>query len=161
VWRRKSRIFKEVAVALILIADDDEIVVCLVRDALGARGHVVGALDDGLPVLGVVEFKLPELVILDCSMPELSGIEALRQIRTSRTCFATPVLMLTGRRSAADEEIAMRSGANDYLRKPFDPDQLVSRVEILVAKRRARQLADTMPVPVRTTPPAERRWGQR
>jgi DNA-binding response OmpR family regulator len=147
-------------VALILIADDDEIVVGIVREALSARGHVVGALDDGLPVLGVVEFKRPELVILDCSMPELSGIEALRQIRTSRTCFATPVLMLTGRRSAADEEIAVRSGASDYLRKPFDPDQLVSRVEILLARAEGRRLAATGPPPMRVAV-KDRRWGER
>jgi DNA-binding response OmpR family regulator len=152
---------KEIPVALILIADDDEIVVGIVRDALSARGHIVDALDDGLPVLGVVEFKRPELVILDCSMPELPGVEALRQIRTSRTCFATPVLMLTGRRSASDEEIAMRSGANDYLRKPFDPDQLVSRAEILIAQWRARRLTATTTPPPRAAPPAARRWGER
>lgn len=146
--------------ALILIADDDEIVVCLVRDALGARGHFVDAVDDGFPVLGIVESKRPELAILDCSMPEMSGIEALRQIRASRTCFAMPVLMLTGRRSAADEEIAMRTGANDYLRKPFDPDQLVSWVEILIAHGRARRLAATMPPP-RPAAVKDRRWGER
>ncbi len=65
-------------------------------------------------------------------MPELSGIEVLRQIRASVRAYATPVLMLTGRRSQADEEIAVRAGADDYLRKPFDPDQLVARVEALL-----------------------------
>jgi DNA-binding response OmpR family regulator len=118
--------------ALILIADDDELVVEAVRAALGSRGHIVGGLSDGAPVKAVVELKRPDLVILDCSMPELPGIEALRQIRASATCYATPVLMLTGRRSKADEEIAMRAGADDYLRKPFDPDQLVVRVESLL-----------------------------
>ena len=118
--------------ALILIADDDELVVEVVREALSARGHVVGALPDGARVKAVVELKRPDLVILDCSMPELPGIEALRQIRASAICYATPVLMLTGRRSKADEEIAVRTGADDYLRKPFDPDQLVARVEGLL-----------------------------
>lgn len=80
----------------------------------------------------MVELKRPDLVILDCSMPELPGIEALRQIRASAISYATPVLMLTGRRSNADEEIAVRTGADDYLRKPFDPDQLVARVESLL-----------------------------
>lgn len=118
--------------ALILIADDDELVVEVVREALSARGHVVGALPDGARVKAVVELKRPDLVILDCSMPELPGIEALRQIRASAISYATPVLMLTGRRSKADEEIAVRTGADDYLRKPFDPDQLVARVESLL-----------------------------
>ncbi len=145
--------------ALILIADDDELVVHLVRAALGARGHVVGAVDDGLPVLSVVEFKRPALVILDCSMPEVSGIEALRLIRNSRTCHATPVLMLTARCSNADEDIAMRIGASDYLRKPFDPDQLVARVENLLLHAEAQQRPS--PPPAQPHPLRERVWGQR
>ncbi|HEU4704218.1 MAG TPA: response regulator, partial [Sphingomicrobium sp.] len=72
------------------------------------------------------------LVVLDCAMPTMSGVEVLRQIRASPTCFDTPVLMLTGRRSEADEEIAIRAGANDYMRKPFAVDELVSRVEDLL-----------------------------
>jgi DNA-binding response OmpR family regulator len=147
--------------ALILIADDDELVVEMVRDSLGAYGHVVGAVDDGMPVAGIVEFKRPELVILDCNMPELSGVEALRQIRILRHAFATPVLMLTARRGESDEDIAMRAGANDYLRKPFDPDQLVSRVETLLRRAELRN----QPVPerpmFRPPPPANRAWGQR
>ena len=118
--------------ARIIIADDDELVVEIVRKALEARGHIVGALADGAPVKSVVEFKQPDLVILDCAMPEKPGVEALREIRASVSAFATPVLMLTGRRSGVDEEIARRAGADDYLRKPFDPDQLVARVEALL-----------------------------
>jgi DNA-binding response OmpR family regulator len=131
--------------ALILIADDDEIVIQVVQDALSARGHAVGAVDDGLKVLSVVEFKRPALVILDCMMAEVSGIEALRQIRSSRTCYATPVLMLTARCGEADEEIAMRHGADDYLRKPFGPDQLVARVERLITRAEQRGRAATAP----------------
>jgi DNA-binding response OmpR family regulator len=121
--------------ALILIADDDELVVEAVRAALEPRGYVVGAVGDGMPVKRVVEFKRPDLVILDCAMPLLSGIEALREIRSSLTAYSTPVLMLTGRRAMADEDIAYRAGADDYLRKPFDPDQLVARVEMLLAAK--------------------------
>ena len=131
--------------ALILIADDDELVVEVVQAALSARGHAVGAVDDGLRVLSVVEFKRPALVILDCMMAEVSGIEALRQIRSSRSCYAIPVLMLTARCSEADEEIAMRHGADDYLRKPFSPDQLVARVERLIERADERGLAATAP----------------
>lgn len=145
--------------ALILIADDDEIVVSIVQEALSARGHVVEALDDGLAVLGAVESRLPDLVILDYSMPELCGVEALRQIRTSETVFATPVLMLTGRRGASDELIAMRTGANDYLRKPFDPDQLVAWAEILIARDQPRLPPGAMPLPQLTAVPPEPRFG--
>ena len=148
--------------ALILIADDDEIVIDLVRDVLGARGHIVGAVDDGKMVITVVELKRPDLVILDCAMPEMSGVEALRQIRYSQSCHSTPVLMLTARRSEADEDIAIRAGANDYLRKPFDPDQLASRVETLLqhAELKKQPVVEKSPL-YRPPPSPERRWGQR
>jgi DNA-binding response OmpR family regulator len=147
--------------ALILIADDDELVIEVVRAALGARGHIVGAVDDGMQVASIVDFKQPALVILDCNMPELSGIGALRQIRLSRTSFATPVLMLTACCGEADEEIAMRAGASDYLRKPFDPDQLVSRVETLLQRAEMRNRPVPPPPIYRPPPPADRAWGQR
>lgn len=124
--------------ARILMADDDEQAIEIVRAALEERGHIVGALSDGAGVKQVVEFKRPDLVILDCAMPEVSGIDALREIRSSLTAFETPVLMLTARQSDSDESIAMFAGADDYLRKPIDPDQLVSRVEGLLALRQAQ-----------------------
>ena len=121
-----------VAMALILLADDDELVGAVVRDALSARGHVVGIVENGLDAVRVVEMKRPALLILDCAMPEMNGIEALKRIRVSATAYRTPVLMLTGRRSESDKEIALRAGANDYLKKPFDADQLVVHVEALL-----------------------------
>ena len=121
----------------VIIADDDELVVDIVRTALEARGHIVGGLSDGKPVSKIVELKHPDVVILDCTMEQVSGIVALRQIRASATAFATPVLILTARCGAADEDIAWQAGADDYLRKPFDPEELVMRVEALVGKHEA------------------------
>ena len=123
--------------ARIIIADDDELVVDVVRACLEQRGHIVGALPDGENLLDVVQFKQPDLVILDCMMPGISGIEALRSLRASASAFATPVLMLTSRRGQADEAIAVRAGADDYLGKPFDRDQLVARVEALLELNQA------------------------
>ena len=121
--------------ALILIADDDEIVGEVVREALSARGHVVGVVGNGADAVRVVELKRPAVVILDCAMPEMNGIEALRRIRLSPTAHRTPVLMLTGRRSDLDKDIAFRAGATEYLKKPFDADQLVAIVEDLISKK--------------------------
>lgn len=120
--------------ALILIADDDPVVTDIVRFTLGARGHVVGTVDNGTDALRVVEAKRPDLVILDCTMPGLGGVDVLRRMKTSATCFSTPVLMLTARSSLQDEEIAFRAGANDYLCKPFDPAELVVIVERMLNK---------------------------
>ncbi len=126
---------------LVIIADDDELVVDIVRTPLEARGHVVGRLNDGKPVRNVVELKRPDVVILDCAM-EVSGIVALKEIRASEMAYDTPVLILTARRSTADEEIAWSAGADDYLRKPFDPDELVARVEALIERHLAVQSLD-------------------
>lgn len=149
--------------ALILIADDDELVIDVVRGALGARRHIVGAVDDGTPVAAIVETKRPALVILDCNMPECSGIDALLEIRRSPSCYATPVMMLTASRGKIDEDIALRAGANDYMRKPFDADQLVVRVEALLSRAEARK--PKLPVqPVRSmcgSSPAVSAWRAR
>ena len=127
--------------ARIIIVDDDEVVVDVARAALEARGHVVGALADGTRVKEVVESKRPDLVILDCIMPKVSGIEALRQVRASGAGYETPIVMLTARCSHVDEDIALRAGADDYLRKPFHPDQLVACVEALLDDHSARAAA--------------------
>jgi DNA-binding response OmpR family regulator len=126
--------------ARILIADDDELVVEIARAALEARGHIVGALPDGSRVRSVVDAKRPDLLVLDCAMPQLSGVDALRQVRNSDVAFHTPVLMLTGRGSLADERIAYGAGADDYMRKPFSPDELVASIEALLEKTRRRAM---------------------
>jgi DNA-binding response OmpR family regulator len=144
-----------------LIADDDELVVELVRDALSARGHIVGAVDDGKMVVDIAIARQPDVLILDCTMPEVSGIEALRQIRLSPHCPTMPVMILTARRGQVDEDIAFRAGANDYMRKPFDVDALVSRIELLLERAERRkgikaEVAICVPQVKRA-----RRWGER
>jgi DNA-binding response OmpR family regulator len=123
----------------VIIADDDALVIDIVRTSLEARGHVVGGLSDGKPVSSIVELKRPDVVILDCGMAEVSGIVALKEIRASAMAYATPVMMLTGRCGAADEGIAWAAGADDYLCKPFDPEEMVMRVEALIDKHIAAQ----------------------
>ena len=122
--------------ARIIIADDDEIIATIVSDALFAAGHAVGWVKDGASALEVVRRRAPDLLILDCNMPVKSGIMVLRELRQSPQLYSLPVLMLTGRGSGSDEEIARYEGANDYLTKPFDPIELVDRVGELVAGRR-------------------------
>ena len=121
--------------ARIILAEDDEIVAELVRDVLMAAGHGVGVLPTGAQALAVIRSRMPDLVILDCNMPEMSGMLVLREMRNSVKLAGIPVLMLTGRRSEKDVSLAMYDGANDYMKKPFDPDELVFRVEQLLAPK--------------------------
>lgn len=125
--------------AKIIIAEDDEIVSEVVRDALTNAGHVVGVLDNGADALRAIQVKNPDLVILDCNMPELNGLLVLREMRKSPALYDTPVLVLTGRQSERDSDLAYYQGANDYMKKPFDPDELVFRVENLLDKPRAER----------------------
>ena len=82
----------------------------------------------------VLDNKRPDLLILDCMMPGKTGIEVLRQIRGSKLSRRIPVLMLTGRGSRSDREIAFYTGADDYISKPFDSEELALRVNALIER---------------------------
>ncbi len=121
--------------ARIIIAEDDVVMGEIARDALLAHGHGVGLVTNGADALRVVRGRRPDLLILDCNMPEMSGMVVLRELRNSPALCNLPVMMLTGRRSAQDVELAMFAGADAYLKKPFDPEELAFKVEELLAGR--------------------------
>jgi DNA-binding response OmpR family regulator len=120
--------------ARIIIADDDEIIGAIARDALIAAGHGAGLVTNGADALRVIKQRRPDLVVLDCNMPGLSGVLLVQELRKIPEFATLPVLMLTGRRGARDEELARFAGANDYMRKPFDPEEFAYRVDELLAK---------------------------
>lgn len=118
--------------ARILIADDDELVSEIACNALFASGHTAGSVTNGRDALNIIRTRKPDLVILDCNMPEISGILVLCELRRNVEFYDLPVLILTGRRSDKDVELAYLQGASGYLKKPFDPTELVIRVEELI-----------------------------
>lgn len=119
--------------ARIIFADDDEIVAEVVTETLMSAGHAVAHFPDGAQALAAMRFRVPHIAILDCAMPVLNGLETLRKIRCDKHLYRLPVLMLTGRADRGDENIAIYEGANGYMRKPFDPDDLVVQVEALAS----------------------------
>lgn len=122
--------------AYIILADDDELVTEIASAALRGAGHVVGVVHNGGDAWKAIVAKRPDLVILDCNMPEASGLLVLREMRNRMDLADTPVMILTGRRSESDVTLAMYEGANDYVKKPFDADELVFRVEDVLNKHR-------------------------
>lgn len=120
--------------ARIIIADDDEIVGEIACQALLDAGHAAGAVTDGCEALRIVRARKPDLLVLDCNMPGMNGLLVLDELRKSTEFSDLPVLVLTGRTSEQDENLAHFYGANDYMRKPFDPVQLAFRVDQLLAK---------------------------
>lgn len=117
-----------IAMARIIYVEDDDLAGELVRDVLTQAGHVVGVIGHGTLALETIVFKKPDLVILDRSLPGMEGVEILKRLRQTPATYLTPVLMLTGRRGEGATDEAMEAGADDYLVKPFEPDDLVQRV---------------------------------
>lgn len=122
--------------ARIIVAEDDEIVGEIVCGALIGAGHAAGLLTNGRDALQVIKARRPDLVILDCNMPELNGVLVLRELRKTADFCDMPILILTGRSSEKDENLVLYEGADDYMRKPFDADELVARVEALLARKK-------------------------
>jgi DNA-binding response OmpR family regulator len=133
-------------VARIIIADDDEIVGQIACDALKSGGHVAGIVADGGEALKVIRAKRPDLVVLDCNMPGMNGLLVLRELRNSMEFRELPVLVLTGRTSDRDAELVRFEGADDYMKKPFDPEELLFRVDELLAARK-KTTPDVRPTP--------------
>ena len=119
---------------LLLIEDDASMQTALQR-ALGRRGIDVQGCTDGALALRQWSTALPDVVVLDLSLPGLDGLQVLEQAR--RGGLATPVLILTARGTVGDRIMGLNLGADDYLPKPFDLDELEARVRAL-GRRRAR-----------------------
>jgi two-component system KDP operon response regulator KdpE len=116
---------------LILVVDDEPAVVRLVRATLGANGFAVITADRGEQALDLLEQDRPDLIVLDLMMPGMDGFETLRHIRESTS---VPVIMLTARAGDADKLRGLQGGADDYVTKPFNPDELVARIEAVLRR---------------------------
>ena len=121
----------------ILIADDDAPNRALMRFVLESQGgHAVRAADSAAAALQHIQQGEPDLLVLDVTMPGISGLELCRDLRRTG---ALPVLMVSGRGEVEDRVSGLRAGADDYLPKPFDPAELLERVNALL--RRTRRFA--------------------
>ena len=110
----------------ILVADDDERIINFLNVRLKSAGYDVCTAANGIQALDQVRSKNPDLVILDLVMPQMDGLEAIRELRTFA---ATPVIMLTARGEDDEKIRGLKLGADDYISKPFNPDELVARIE--------------------------------
>ena len=124
--------------AHILIADDDEIIAELASQALIEAGHACGWVTDGFQALKLLEWRRPDLLLLDQDMPGMKGSQLLRELRNSPSYYDLPIIMFTAITGKEDEEQALFNGAQDYVRKPFDPDRLVLTVSSVLRARSER-----------------------
>jgi two-component system KDP operon response regulator KdpE len=115
----------------ILVVDDEPPIVRLVQMKLEADGMRVRTAHTGQDALAALEDEPADLVVLDVTMPGMDGFETLRHIRASSN---VPVIMLTARTLDADKLRGLTSGADDYLTKPFNPDELAARVAAVLRR---------------------------
>ncbi len=120
--------------ATILVVEDERSISEVVTLYLTRSGYQVTAVHDGRAALQALTHQMPDLVILDLMLPEIDGWEITRRIRAEG---ATPIIMLTARREESDRILGLEMGADDYVLKPFSPQELVSRVRAVL--RRAQQ----------------------
>ena len=117
---------------LILIADDDEDILELVKAVLERSGHEVVAVGDGAEALASVRTRRPDLAVLDIAMPHVDGLEVLRRLRADAETTALPVVLLSAQAQEADVERGFATGASAYVKKPFSPRELAARVAELL-----------------------------
>ncbi len=124
----------EAALARILIADDDIILTEMLRFRLEGERHQVVCAADGMAALEATRTQDIDLVVLDSMMPIVGGPEVLAQMKANPATAKIPVVMLTARRSESDVIAALKGGVDEYLTKPFIPQELLLRISNLLAR---------------------------
>lgn len=126
----------------ILLVEDDPAMHTTLQRALSRRGMQVHWVGDGLQALAQWSAQPPDAVVLDLSLPGLDGLDVLAQARSQG--LRTPVLVLTARGTVGDRVLGLNAGADDYLAKPFDLDELEARLRALL-RRSAPSPAESAP----------------
>jgi DNA-binding response OmpR family regulator len=118
----------------ILVCDDDPLLVDIVAFRLQARDFVVEVARDGAEALAKIGEVVPDAIVLDAMMPVMDGSQVLRRLRADPATANIPVIMLSARKQETDVVGALELGANDYMVKPFSPEELVVRLTRLLGQ---------------------------
>lgn len=119
----------------VLVAEDDRAIRDSLTRAFELEGYTVVATPDGAAALDAITAEEPDAIVLDIMMPNVDGLTVCRRLRSKGD--RTPILMLTARTETADRVSGLDAGADDYLPKPFELDELLARMRALL--RRARE----------------------
>jgi DNA-binding response OmpR family regulator len=122
----------------ILIVEDDPDIAQLVTRYLEKAGYATDHVPSGREALQALAAKLPDAMVLDLMLPQVDGLEVCRQVRANDATAALPIIMLTARADESERIVGLEIGADDYLAKPFSPNELVARVRALL-RRATRQ----------------------
>src|SRR5213080_2821800 len=125
----------EINTCRVLVVEDDAEIADVLRRTLRQEGHEVRSAGDGVEALSLAEQFVPDLVILDLGLPRLDGVEVCRRLRAASD---VPILILTARVETGDRVEGLDSGADDYLVKPFERQELLARPRALMRRRPPR-----------------------
>jgi DNA-binding response OmpR family regulator len=139
----------ETVTGRVLVVEDDEAIADVLRRSLRAEGHEVMSAGDGAEALTLSEQFVPDLVVLDLGLPRLDGLEVCRRLRAESD---VPILILTARTETDDRVEGLDSGADDYLPKPFEREELLARIRALMRRRPPRGSASIVIGDLRVNP---------
>jgi DNA-binding response OmpR family regulator len=120
---------------VVLVAEDDEDILEMVVFDLEDEGYEVLTARDGDAAIALALERRPDLVLLDVAMPGLDGYEVTRRLRAEKSTSVTPVVLLTARAQVRDVILGFEAGANDYVTKPFRPEELRTRLQAALGRR--------------------------
>lgn len=123
----------------ILLVDDEPAIQRAVGPLLRSRGYEVEVAATGADALSLASARVPDLVVLDLGLPDIEGTEVCRRLRGA---FAMPIIVLSARGSEADKVQALDLGADDYVTKPFGPEELLARIRVALRRVTTGDTAD-------------------
>ncbi len=122
--------------ATVLIVDDEEAILTLLRYNLEKEGFKVMATGDGAEALTMVKERRPDIIVLDWMLPGLSGVEVCERLRGNDDTKGIPIIMLSARGEENDRVRGLDAGADDYMVKPFSPSELAARIRAVFRRFR-------------------------
>jgi DNA-binding response OmpR family regulator len=128
----------------ILVVEDDRDIADLVGRALEKAGYTTEILSSGRDAVATIATRPPDLLVLDLMLPHVDGLEICRAVRSQEKTAAIPIIMLTARGDESERIVGLEIGADDYMGKPFSPNELVARVRAVL--RRAHRTAPVEPL---------------
>ena len=137
----------------VLVVEDEVNIAEVIRRGLIYKGYEVEVAHNGKQALESARDKLPDLVILDLMLPDIDGVEVCQRLRAADDL---PIIMLTARDATSDKVAGLEAGADDYMTKPFEFEELLARVKVALRRRSRENKDDTLTVADLTVKPGSR-----
>jgi len=130
----------------VLIVEDDRDIADLVARYLSQAGFATEVIASGRAALAAIAARPPDLLVLDLMLPQVDGLEICRVVRTNAKTSDIPIIMLTARAEESDRIVGLELGADDYIAKPFSPNELVARARALLRRAERATLPKIAPI---------------